>query len=225
MPRTVTTVLFDLDGTLLDTAPDLAAAVNRVLREEGRDALPLEYLRPVVSAGASAMLVRAFGNDQDETLFQQRLRLMLDFYRNNIAQHTRLFDGMAQVLERLEALGRPWGVVTNKPAWLTEPLMEALQLAQRSGCIVSGDTVAEKKPHPMPMLEACRRINSRPECCVYVGDADRDIAAGRAAGMKTLAAAYGYVPEGDDPNDWGADALLHSPLDLLAWLERHGATA
>lgn len=214
-----TTILFDLDGTLLDTAPDLVSAVNRVLIDEGRPALALPQLRPYVSAGATAMLNRAFGEDQDAALLQDRLQFMLDFYRNNIAVHSQLFDGMDLVLETLETLGLRWGVVTNKPGWLTEPLLQAMQLAQRCGCIISGDTVAERKPHPLPMLEACRRIGSEPAHCVYVGDADRDIEAGRAAGMKTLAAAYGYIAEGDDPSRWGADGLLHAPSDILLWLE------
>lgn len=216
----IDTVLFDLDGTLLDTAPDLVNAVNQVLLNEGRPALPLAQLRPFVSGGASVLLCRAF--DEDASLHQDRLRLMLDFYLNNIAVYSRLFEGMAAVLEILESQGLLWGIVTNKPSWLTAPLLQVLELAQRSACVISGDTVAEKKPHSLPMLEACRRIGSQPQCCVYVGDDSRDIEAGRAAGMKTLAAAYGYVPEGDDPNRWGADGLLHAPGDLLPWLERRG---
>lgn len=219
----VNTVLFDLDGTLLDTAPDLVEAVNQVLLDEGRPTLPLAQLRPYVSGGAGVLLRQAFGENQGAEQFQARLRFMLDFYRDNIARHTRLFDGMAAVLDALDGQGLSWGVVTNKPGWLTEPLLQALALAGRCGCIISGDSVAEKKPHPMPMLEACRRIGSQPECCVYLGDDSRDIQAGRAAGMKTLAAAYGYVPEGDDAGRWGADGLLHAPAELLSWLELYGS--
>lgn len=219
----VTTILFDLDGTLLDTAPDLVAAVNQALQEENLPTLSLERLRPYVSGGAGVLLRQAFGEAQEAERFEARLRLMLDFYRGNIARHTRLFDGMAEVLERLEEQRLPWGVVTNKPGWLTEPLLQALDLARRCGCIISGDSVAEKKPHPLPMLEACRRIGQPPESCVYLGDDSRDIQAGRAAGMKTLAAAYGYIPAGDDAGRWGADGLLHAPTELLAWLERYGS--
>ncbi|TAN48365.1 MAG: phosphoglycolate phosphatase [Methylococcaceae bacterium] len=219
----INTLLFDLDGTLLDTAPDLVAAVNQVLLHEDRPALPLAQLRPFVSGGASVLLRRAFGDDRESPLFQRRLQHMLDYYLANIAVHTRLFDGMSAILEYLESQNIPWGIVTNKPGWLTNPLLDALGLAERSSCTISGDTVAQKKPHPLPMLEACRRLDRPPEHCVYVGDDSRDIQAGRAAGMLTLAAVYGYVPEGDDPRCWGADGLLQAPDEILPWLAQRGA--
>lgn len=219
----INTLLFDLDGTLLDTAPDLVAAVNQVLLYEERPALPLAQLRPYVSGGASVLLRRAFGENQETQRFQRRLQHMLDYYLANIAVHTRLFDGMGVILEYLESRQIPWGIVTNKPGWLTQPLLDALGLAARSACTISGDTVAEKKPHPLPMLEACRRLDRAPDHCAYVGDDSRDIQAGRAAGMTTLAAVYGYVPEGDDPACWGADGLLHAPGDLLPWWTQYGA--
>lgn len=216
----ISAVLFDLDGTLLDTAPDLVLATNRVLIEEGRPALPFERLRPHVSAGAPALLRLAFGQNLDGEAMAPRLQRLLDCYRDNLAVHTRLFEGMADVLEHIEREGLPWGVVTNKPGWLTEPLMETLELAQRAGCIVSGDSTAEQKPHPLPMLEAARRIRTNPACCIYVGDDARDIQAGRAAGMKTLAASYGYIKSCDDPGAWGADGMIETPLDLLHWLRQ-----
>jgi phosphoglycolate phosphatase len=220
----VQAVLFDLDGTLLDTAPDLVSAANAALAGAGYAPLPLAALRPHVSAGAEAIL-RA-GLEQhggDPARLDDLLPPMLSAYRENIARHTRLFDGMDAVLDALEARGLPWGVVTNKPAWLTDPLMEALNLSGRAACVVSGDTVTEKKPHPLPMLEAARRVGHAAAACVYLGDASRDIEAGQRAGMRTLAALYGYLTDGDDPRVWGADDLLDTPRDLLPWLERHAA--
>jgi phosphoglycolate phosphatase len=217
-------VLFDLDGTLLDTASDLVSAANAALGEMGYAPLPLPVLRPHVSAGAGAILLAGLTRHAgDPARLDDLLPVMLQAYRDNIARHTRLFEGMDAVLDALEARGLPWGVVTNKPAWLTDPLLEALDLHTRAACVVSGDTVAEKKPHPLPMLEAARRVNRDAAACVYVGDAGRDMEAGRRAGMRTVGALYGYLHESDDPNEWGADAFLDDPRDLLPWLERHAA--
>jgi phosphoglycolate phosphatase len=220
----VQAVLFDLDGTLLDTAPDLVDAANTALGEAGYPPLPLAALRPHVSAGAGAILGAALarhGGDPART--DELLSAMLDAYRANIARRTCLFPGMDAVLEALETRGLPWGVVTNKPAWLTDPLLAALNLGERAACAVSGDTVAEKKPHPLPMLEAARRVNRDAAACVYVGDAGRDMEAGRRAGMRTLGALYGYLCEDDDPQGWDAEDFLAAPRDLLPWLERHAA--
>jgi N-acetyl-D-muramate 6-phosphate phosphatase len=215
-------VLFDLDGTLLDTAPDLVSAANAALAEKGFAPLSLVALRPHVSAGAGAILLAGLlQHGGDPALSDTLLPSMLKAYREDIARHTRLFAGMDAVLDALEARGLPWGVVTNKPAWLTDPLLEALNLKARAACVVSGDTVAEKKPHPLPLLEAARRIGHEATACVYLGDAGRDIEAGQRAGMCTLAALYGYLCEDDDPHAWGADDLIAAPGDLLPWLERH----
>jgi phosphoglycolate phosphatase len=221
---TVQAVLFDLDGTLLDTAPDLIEAANAALAGAGYAPLSLAALRPHVSAGAGAILLAALEQrGGDPARLDDLLPSMLKAYRENIARHTRLFDGMDAVLDAIEARGLPWGVVTNKPAWLTNPLLEALRLNRRAACVVSGDTVAEKKPHPLPMLEAARRMGHEAAACVYLGDAGRDIEAGQRAGMRTLAALYGYLTDGDDPRAWGADEMLDAPRDLLPWLERHAA--
>ncbi|MFM8330632.1 MAG: HAD-IA family hydrolase [Candidatus Methylumidiphilus sp.] len=216
-------VLFDLDGTLLDTAPDLAVACNTASAEFGLRPQPLEALRPSVTYGASAMLLQVLAADPQDVDFDSLLQRMLCLYEENIAVQTRFFEGMDIVLDELEARGLRWGIVTNKHARFTDPLLRQLDLHSRSGCVISGDTLAECKPHPLPMLEACRRIGAAPQASVYVGDARRDIEAGQNAGMATLAALYGYVPDDDPAHGWGADGLLGQPLDLLAWLDGEGA--
>jgi phosphoglycolate phosphatase len=212
-------VLFDLDGTLLDTAPDLAWACNTAVAEAGFRPLPAEALRPFVSGGATAMLRASLARDNGEVTIEPILQRMLALYEANIAVHTRLFEGMADVLDELERRGMAWGIVTNKLTRFTEPLLHRLDLARRPGCVISGDTCAESKPHPLPILEACRRIDRAPRDCVYIGDARRDIEAGHNAGMLTLAALYGYVPTDDPAEDWGAHGLLARPAELLDWLD------
>jgi 2-phosphoglycolate phosphatase len=212
------TVLFDLDGTLLDTAPDLANALNSTLQSRGRQPLPFDIIRPVVSHGGNALIELGFGLRPGDPDFEAVRQQLLDYYQANIARHTRLFPGMEDVLEHIESNGLNWGVVTNKPGWLTEPLMDALDLTRRAAGIVSGDTLAERKPHPAPLLHACRLIGSEPQHCLYVGDAERDIQAGRNAGMTTLVALFGYILESDRPETWGGTALVRRPQDILAWL-------
>ena len=212
-------VLFDLDGTLLDTAPDLVHACNLAAVEAGLEPQALQALRPMVSGGASAMLRLTLNANAREADLESLEERMLSIYLENIAVHTRFFDGMDSVLDELENRGLCWGIVTNKLSCYTVPLLASLGLLTRPGCVVSGDTLPEMKPHPMPMWEACRLIGSDPAECVYIGDARRDIEAGKNAGMATLAALYGYIPENDPPHDWGADGLLSRPSDLLAWLD------
>jgi len=219
MPRDIRAVLFDLDGTLADTAPDLAWALNEVRREQGLAPLPFEHIRPAVSHGSRALIERGFGLDPSDATFEPLRRRLLDLYRDNLARHTRLFDGMDEVLDTLEARGLHWGVVTNKPAWLTEPLLAALDLDHRAAAIVSGDTVDQRKPHPAPLLHACALAGADAARCLYVGDARRDIEAGRAAGMHTLVALFGYLDDDDDPAAWNADALVATPADILRWLD------
>lgn len=222
--KRIRTVLFDLDGTLLDTAPDLAFALNETLRKFGKPALPYETIRPVVSHGGIALIKLGFGLNPDELGYQPRREYLLDTYRNNIARETRLFSGMNELLNTLEHQGLNWGVVTNKPAWLTEPLLKEMGLFERAATVVSGDTLTERKPHPAPMLYACERAGSQAHECLYVGDAKRDIEAGINAGMPTLVALFGYIAEGDDPHGWGADALVKTPGEILAWLNNEGNT-
>ena len=217
----IKTVLFDLDGTLADTAPDLAYALNRVLVERKREPLPFEEIRPAVSHGGIALIKLGFRIEPDDPEFDSlRLRL-LDIYRENIAQKTTLFPGMTALLTFIEQQGMNWGVVTNKPGWLTEPLMDALGLSQRAVCIVSGDTCDNRKPHPEPVLHGCQLAGSEAQHCVYIGDAQRDIEAGRRAGLKTIVALFGYIADNDRPQDWGADMAHDSPEAIQAWLEQH----
>jgi 2-phosphoglycolate phosphatase len=217
VPRTGA-VLFDLDGTLADTAADLGYVLNLQRTHRGLEELPLERLRPVVSQGARGLLRVGFGLTPGQEGYEPMRVEFLDLYASNLIRHTRLFDGMAQVLDALEQQGIAWGIVTNKQARFTDPLVEALGLASRAGCVISGDTCARAKPHPDPLLEAAVRV-SVPACaCIYVGDDERDIQAGRAAGMGAVAARYGYLGENGDPHDWDADAVIEQPLDLLALL-------
>jgi phosphoglycolate phosphatase len=214
-------ILFDLDGTLLDTAPDMIGALNRLRQEEGFEPLPFTAVRSSVSHGAVRLVSVGFPGAQGDEFERLRLRF-LKLYSENLIEGTRLFAGIESVLESFEAEGLPWGVVTNKPAWLTDPLMERLDLARRACCIVSGDTVNERKPHPLPLLHAAAVTGVSPDYCVYVGDAERDIVAGRAAGMQTVVAAYGYLSADDRPESWNADGIIARPEDVVDWLHlRH----
>lgn len=216
----IKSVFLDLDGTLADTAPDLAAALNQLRRERGKPELPYREVRPVVSQGGDAMIQLAFNTDTANDTFAELRKRFLQIYEQRLHDGTRLFPGMESVLEQLEQTGLTWGVVTNKPSWLTNPLMQKLGLETRAGCIVSGDSTEYKKPHPAPMLYACEISNSRPETSVYVGDARRDIEAGRAAGMRTIVADYGYIADEECSTDWQADAHISQPLELMDWIHQ-----
>jgi phosphoglycolate phosphatase len=210
-------VLFDLDGTLLDTARDMAEALNRLRISEGLEALPYAQIRPLVSHGAPRLLRLAFGEPGPERHESLR-RQFLDFYRAALAVHTRLFAGFEAVLEAIERSGLRWGVVTNKPGWLATPLLAELGLGTRCGCMVAGDTLAERKPHPLPLLHAAALLGLAPRECVYVGDAERDVQAARNAGMIPLVAGFGYLGDGDDPRAWQPDAVFSRPEELIEWL-------
>ena len=218
---TTRTILFDLDGTLLDTAPDLADALNSLLQENRCEPLPYEYIRPVVSHGGMALIKLGFNIDSSDATFEPLRQRLLDIYRENISRHTQPFPGINELLDNIEQRGLNWGIVTNKPGWLTEPLLKDLGLFDRAACVVSGDTLDERKPHPAPMLHACELANSRPEQCVYIGDAQRDIEAGNNAGMQTLVALFGYIQKGDDPYSWNANSLIEQPADLLVWMDNN----
>jgi len=211
-------VLFDLDGTLVDTAPDLIACLNQALSNKGYAQVPDADIKPLISSGAMAMVKYAV-SDANETEQTELLDLMLDCYQNNIAQHSRFFAGISETLDIIESAGLKWGIVTNKRERFTLPLMDALNLSRRASCVVSGDTTTNSKPHPEPMLVACEQANVKPENCVYIGDAAHDITAGKNANMKTLAALYGYLKEGDQPEEWGADALIENPQQLQQWIQ------
>jgi N-acetyl-D-muramate 6-phosphate phosphatase len=208
-------VLFDLDGTLIDTAPDMWATANAFCAEFGHPPVSLEQFRPTVSKGGRAMVRLAF-RDPDEAAIDTLLPQFLDRYGQAIAVHSRLFAGMDEVLEAIEASGQAWGVVTNKPERLARGVLVALDLAPRCAVLIGGDTLAVKKPDPLPLREACRRLGVATGEALYVGDDLRDIVAARAAPMPSLAAAWGYLSSDDDIHGWGADAVLDSPAQLLA---------
>jgi len=214
----IRTVLFDLDGTFADTAPDLASALNRLLAEEGRSPLPFAQIRPQVSHGSIGLLKLGFGVTPRDTDFSRLRERLLAIYSANLCRDTRPFPGVPELLEALRHLGRNWGIVTNKPAFLTEPLVRQLHLPFPPACVISGDSTVNRKPHPEPMLLACRQAGSEPAQCLYVGDAERDIAAGRDAGMKTLVALFGYIDSHERPERWGADGMIRTAAEVLDWL-------
>jgi len=215
------TVLFDLDGTLVDTAPDLVRTLNLVRQEQGLAEIPYADVRTAVSHGSKELIKRGFELDEDDAQFEiLRLRL-LELYMDNMCVETKLFPHMAHTLDALEDMGLNWGIVTNKPGRMTEPLMLKLGLTNRAACIVSGDSVEHSKPHPAPMYYACELAGSEPHNCLYVGDAERDIIAGREAGMATVAALYGYIDDHENPEDWQADGMIKQPADFLPWLMQH----
>jgi N-acetyl-D-muramate 6-phosphate phosphatase len=221
MASTLHAVLFDLDGTLLDTAPDMVGALNALRREHSLAPLPFDAVRCAVSHGASRVVKLGFPDADPEHAASLQHRF-LEIYRGALSIETRLFPGMDQVLEALSRCGIKSGIVTNKPAWLTEPLLEGLGLRERFACVVSGDTLAERKPHPKPLLHAAALADVAPGACIYVGDAERDIQAAHAAAMPALVADYGYLRPDEDSSVWGADGYLKQPLDLLDWIKAGG---
>ena len=208
-------VLFDLDGTLLDSAPDMAATVNRMRAARGVPPMPLAELRPHVSKGARAMSAAAFPELGGEVP-PELIREFLDVYAEELGRHGAAFDGIEAMLAALEADGARWGIVTNKPEYLARGLMPALGWETRSGVLIGGDTLAERKPHPLPLLHAAQVLGTAIADCVYVGDDQRDIDAARAAGMRSVVALWGYRPDGEDPAEWGGDAMVASARDLLS---------
>lgn len=215
-------VLFDLDGTFLDTAQDMAQALNLLLQEEGRSALPFAQIRPQVSNGARGLLGLGFNCAPGEADFERLRDRYLAIYAEKLHALTRAFPGIDALLAELERHEIRWGIVTNKPRFLAEPLLRALGYWPRAACLVAGDDHPLRKPHPAPMLLACTQAGLVPEQCVYVGDAARDIEAGRNAGMATVAALYGYIPEDEDPADWQADAAVDSAQQLAALFKAWG---
>jgi phosphoglycolate phosphatase len=211
-------VLFDLDGTLADTAPDLGHALNLQRERHGLPPLPQEIIRPYASHGTVGLFDIGFGLTPQDERFAPMREEYLALYTANLCLHTTLFPGMAELLAALEARNIAWGVVTNKPARFTNPLLELLGLSKRAASIISGDTCTHPKPHPEPLLRAAREIGVAPQSCLYVGDAERDIEAARAAGMAALIADYGYLGVEDRPETWGADGRIATPLGILAFL-------
>ena len=218
LPARTRALLFDLDGTLLDTAPDMIAAANALRADAGLDALPLASLRPFVSKGGRAILRAAFPH-LDEAARETLLQPFLDRYRADIAVATQPFGGMLDLLTLCRAQGIQLGIVTNKPGWLTDAVLDALDLRREFGAVVSGDTLAEKKPHPAPVLHALKQLAVPPADAWMFGDDLRDIESGRAAGTRTAAAAFGYIDADDDPRAWGADVVVRNALELIAYLD------
>lgn len=214
----INAVLFDLDGTFADTAPDLGYALNRQRAKHGLPALSIEVIRPEASNGARGLLRVGFGIVPEDAGYAAMREEFLQLYAENICRDTRLFPGIAELLAELDRRALPWGIVTNKPHRFTLPLLENLQMAHRAACIISGDTTAYSKPHPEPLLAASRAISIPPRECVYVGDDKRDVEACLAAGMHAVIAMYGYLGNGTDPQTWGADRLIEHPEDLLKYL-------
>lgn len=220
----IKTVLFDLDGTFADTAPDLTDALNRTLIANDRAPLPFAKIRPVVSHGGRALIELGFGIRDTDASFEPLRRQLLTFYQADIARHTQLFPGMLQLLHELERNDLRWGIVTNKPAWLTNPLLDSLRLPIPPCSVVSGDTLPQRKPDPAPLLHASKQCRCEPAQCLYVGDAERDIVAGKRAGMLTMAALYGYIGENDDPTQWQADSYIEHPDAIYVWLSDYNTT-
>jgi phosphoglycolate phosphatase len=208
-------VLFDLDGTLIDSAPDLGAAADKMRVERGLPSLPLDAYRPMAGAGARGMLGIAFGMTPEHPDFMAMREEFFVNYENAMTERTRIFEGVVDMIHALVQRGLPWGVVTNKSSRFTDPLTAAMPLFATARAIVSGDTTPHAKPHPEPLFEAARRLQVAPERCVYVGDDERDIVAGLAAGMGTVAATYGYLGQQTDVSRWNAHLHINSPLDLL----------
>ena len=218
-PFSTRAVLFDLDGTLLDTAPDMVRSLNILLQEEGVPTVEASVARQYVSHGTKALVTLGFGEQQSPQQFERRCQRFLTIYEENLCVDTDFFEGMAETVEFLEAHTVLWGIVTNKPAFLTEPLLQSLDLTSRASVVVSGDTLALRKPHPEPLFYAANNINLLSTECIYVGDAERDIVAGNRAGMVTLLASYGYTEAEDTPEDWGANGIIQYPQEILDWLD------
>jgi 2-phosphoglycolate phosphatase len=214
-------VLFDMDGTVLDTAPDMADALNALRAEEALPPMAYEAVRCAVSHGAARVVTTGFpeATAAESAALQRRF---LEIYRGSLSRGTRLFPGMAEVLDGLAERRLKAGIVTNKAGWLTEPLLADMGLRQRFDCVVSGDTLAERKPHPLPLLHAAKLAGIPPGECIYVGDAERDVQAAHAAGMAALVANYGYLRADEDSSAWGGDSYLECALDLLTWLDASG---
>jgi 2-phosphoglycolate phosphatase len=211
-------VLFDLDGTLVDSAPDLAAALNRVRADSGLASMPVAQLRPYASHGARGMLAAGMNASQTQSNYTTLRDAFLEYYERDLCRESRLFEGVPDMLKSIEARGLSWGIVTNKLQRFTDPLLAALDIRPRAACVVCGDSAPNPKPHPDPLLLAARQLRLPPAQCLYVGDAARDIEAAQAANMWSLVAEYGYIADEERPRQWPATGWIGAPLDLLAWL-------
>jgi 2-phosphoglycolate phosphatase len=211
-------VLFDLDGTLADTAPDLGFALNQQRLARGIPELPIEAVRSQASSGARGLLKIGFGIEPGQSGYETMRDEFLEIYEENLARSSRLFPGVTALLERIERRGLRWGIVTNKSERFTFPLLRALTLIDRAACVICGDTTPNPKPHPAPLLAAAKKLGIPARQCIYVGDDERDVQAGHAAGMSVVVARYGYLGNGAPPEKWGADGFIDAPEDLLGIL-------
>ena len=211
----ITTILFDLDGTLVDTAPDLAHALNLQLKRHGKQPLPYKAIRPFASHGSRGLVELGFNMTPQDSSFMKMRDEYLSLYDTVFTRSPVLLPGIAELLQAIENKGLKWGIVTNKPRRFTEKLIESIHLHLNAACVVCGDDAPQPKPSPATLLMACQQIGVKPENCVYVGDAERDIIAGKAAGMKTVVALFGYIDVTDKPSEWGADLMIQTPIELL----------
>ena len=212
-------VFFDLDGTLLDTAPDLVNALNALLATNNRNPLPFDQVRNHVSQGSAALTRIGFPEVKQDSEFEPLRQQLLQYYADSICVDTAPFAEIEELLACIEEQQVPWGIITNKPAWLTDPLLDSLDLTRRAACVVSGDTLPQRKPEPEPLLHACELIGAAPSHSIYIGDDPRDIHAGNAAGMYTCVARYGYIEPGAEVDRWGADFTIRSPKELTRFIQ------
>jgi len=212
-------VLFDLDGTLLNTAPEFLSAINKTRLADGLSPMLLEQIKPLISKGSEAIISKAYKYKLNSREFRERHQRFLLNYWNVLGDEAVLFNGMSEVLETIESSGRVWGIVTNKPSKMTAPLLKKLNLFDRAACVVSGDTTSHPKPHPAPILKACSIIGQQLNDCIYIGDDQRDIVAASAAGVRSIIALYGYMGSDDQPNKWGASTMIEQPSDLIPALK------
>lgn len=213
-------ILFDLDGTLLDTSADLAAALNNVLISQKVSPLSVIDIRPAISSGVAGLLNLGLQIKKQDPIFPSLRKQFIDYYTQHICVHTHLFPGVEILINYLQEKKYPWGIVTNKSSALTEHLIKNFLLLSKAKCIIAGDTLKYSKPHPQPLLHACQCIDCLPENCIYVGDAKRDIEAANAAGIYSLIALYGFIGDKEDVNKWNASAKISTPLDIIKYLEQ-----
>lgn len=221
MKNTINTLLFDLDGTLFDTAPDIIDALNHILREHGRAEVTVEALRSRLNGGSLALLNHTFNIDEHHPDFE-RLKEQLLSHSAKISDYkTDFFEGMRSVLDYLDQNNIPWGIVTNRLTHLALPIVQHFGVEKRMQCLVGQDLVKKPKPHPDPLIYACKLLNIKPQQALYIGDSSVDVQAAHAAGMTSMVAAYGYIPHHEDPKDWQADYMINNPLEILDWIEEN----
>lgn len=220
MIHKIDAVLFDLDGTLLDTAPDLTHAINLMLTKYGKQLVDYQSFRQYISQGSPAMLGKSFGVNENDDSYSELRQELFSCYRNNINTKTCYFPGIEELLNHLNESNITWGIVTNKPTDLTEQLLSHYTLMQQSQCIICGDTLSVKKPDPAPLLHACELLNINPNNTVYVGDSENDIIAANAANMTSIAVSYGYFPADTQPHQWQADITVNTANDIKKWIDQ-----